>query len=44
MLKFYHLAFCPVRANNPLRQNKDRVLRFEELATLVINGNIKLLK
>jgi hypothetical protein len=33
-----------VCANNPLRQNKDRGLSFEEFVTLVINGNIKFLK
>jgi hypothetical protein len=39
-----HRKICPVCANDPLRQNKDRGLSFEEFVTLVINGNIKFLK
>jgi hypothetical protein len=33
-----------IRANNPLRQNKDRGFSFEEFVALVINGNIKFLR
>jgi hypothetical protein len=33
--------YHPVYANNPLRQNKDKGLSFEEFVTLVINGNIR---
>jgi hypothetical protein len=33
--------YLPVHANDPLRQNRDGGLSFEEFIALVINGNIK---